>query len=434
VTEPVVPLPPDPVPAATGPSSQTTGRPPQWLLWGSVLGLVACLALWTWSRSTADPTQMLGQGLALVAKNETREAYRIARQLQANPASVPQGDLLAAAILLQSAQFEPALRTLVGPSKNEATAALAYTLSAEAYYKLGRWGEAVLAAQEALKREPDNLMARRWLAAGAYDLGSVGMAAEELLKVAEGDPRDGRAHRLLGLIEKDREQFAPAVDFYRESLRRQPDAPDRAEILEELGDCLLKLNRFDEALAALEDLPATVSVLNLRATCQAGLGEADAQAASLARARELAPTHLKTLVASAARATADGDLEGTVRWLGAAVEHHPHDSQAHYLLAQALERSGEKERAQEQFQMFEQWQAVEQEFTELHNSASAEVSNANLRLRLGDLALKLAKPDLAETWYRAALALDPRLDAARRGLDRISSGRRRQEELKTKGR
>ena len=412
------------MPAATPPSPPTAERRPQWLLWGGLLGLVAGLVLWMWSRSAGDPQQLLGQGLSLLAKNETREAYRIARQLQANPASVPQGDLLAAEILLESAQFEPALRTLVGPSKNDATAALAYTLSAEAYYRLGRWGEAVLAAQEALKREPDNLMARRWLAAGAYDLGSVGMAAEELLKVAEGDPRDGRAHRLLGLIEKDREQFAPAVDFYREALRRQPDAPDRNEILEELGDCLLKLNRFDEALAALEDLPETVSVLNLRATCQAGLGEADAQATSLARARDLAPTHLKTLVASAARATADGDLDGTVRWLSAAVQHHPHDSQSHYLLAQALERLGEGERAKEQFQLFEQWQAVEQDFTELHNSASADVSNANLRLRLGDLALKLAKPELAETWYRAALALDPRLEGARRGLDRVSSGRR----------
>jgi tetratricopeptide (TPR) repeat protein len=389
------------------------------------LGLLVGLGLWMRARAPGDAGQLLGRGLALLAKNETREAYRIARQLQANPASVPQGDLLAGAILLQSGQYEPALGTLVGPSKKDATATMAYTLSAEAYYKLGRWGEAVLAAQEALKRDPDNLMARRWLAAGAYDLGSVGLAAEELLKLAEADPRDGRAHRLLGLIEKDREQFAPAVDFYRESLRRQPDAPDRGEILEELGDCLLKLNRFDEALAALEELPETVTVLNLRATCQAGLGEAEAQAASLARARELAPTHLKTLVASAARATADGDLDGTLRWLRVAVEQHPYDSQAHYLLAQALERSGEEERAKEQFRLFEQWQAVEQEFTELHNTASAEVSNANLRLRLGDLALKLAKPELAETWYRAALALDPRLDAARRGLERVAGGRGR---------
>ena len=389
------------------------------------LGLLVGLGLWMRARAPGDAGQLLGRGLALLAKNETREAYRIARQLQANPASVPQGDLLAGAILLQSGQYEPALGTLVGPSKKDATATMAYTLSAEAYYKLGRWGEAVLAAQEALKRDPDNLMARRWLAAGAYDLGSVWLAAEELLKLAEADPRDGRAHRLLGLIEKDREQFAPAVDFYRESLRRQPDAPDRGEILEELGDCLLKLNRFDEALAALEELPETVTVLNLRATCQAGLGEAEAQAASLARARELAPKHLKTLVASAARATADGDLDGTLRWLSVAVEQHPYDSQAHYLLAQALERSGEEERAKEQFRLFEQWQAVEQEFTELHNTASAEVSNANLRLRLGDLALKLAKPELAETWYRAALALDPRLDAARRGLERVAGGRGR---------
>jgi tetratricopeptide (TPR) repeat protein len=392
---------------------------------GVGLAVAVGLALWAWSRSTGDAGQQLGRGLTLLAKNETREAYKIARQLQANPASVPQGDLLAGAILLQSGQFEPALQTLVGPSKNDATATMAYTLSAEAYYKLGRWGEAVLASQEALKREPDNLMARRWLAAGAYDLGSVGMAAEELLKLAEADPKDGRANRLLGLIEKDREQFAPAVDFYRESLRRQPEAPDRGEILEELGDCLVKLNRFDEALAALEELPETVGVLNLRATCQAGLGEAEAQSATLARARELEPTHLKTLVASAARATADGDLDGAIVWLSAAVEHHPHDSQSHYLLAQALERSGEGERAKEQFRLFEQWQAVEQEFTELHNTASAEVSNAKLRLRLGDLALKLAKPELAGTWYRAALALDPRLEGARRGLEKVERTRGR---------
>ena len=425
MTEPTAPHPKDPAPVASASGSQAAARRPRWLLAAVGLAVAAGLSLWAWSRSTGDAGQQLGRGLTLLAKNETREAYKIARQLQSNPASVPQGELLAGAILLQTGQFEPALRTLVVPSKHDATATMAYTLSAEAYYKLGRWGEAVLAAQEALKREPDNLMARRWLVAGAYDLGSVGLAAEELLKLAEAEPRSGRAHRLLGLIEKDREQFAPAVDFYCESLRRQPDAPDRPEILEELGDCLVKLNRFDEALAALEELPETVGVLNLRATCQAGLGETEAQAATLARARELEPSHLKTLVASAARATADGDLDQAIVWLSAAVEHHPHDSQAHYLLAQGLERSGEAERAKEQFQLFEQWQAVEQEFTELHNTASAEVSNANLRLRLGDLALKLAKPELAGTWYRAALALDPRLEAARRGLETLERGRGR---------
>ena len=99
-----------------------------------------------------------------------------------------------------------------------------------------------------MKFDPNNQFARRWLAVAAYDLGAVGLAAEELLKLGEADPRDGRSYRLLGLIEKDREHFPEAIEFYRESLRRKPDPPDRAEILEELADSLVRLSRFDEAL------------------------------------------------------------------------------------------------------------------------------------------------------------------------------------------
>ena len=372
------------------------------------------------SRPAADPAVVLQQGLARLEQGDSREAYRLSRQLQADPASRSEGDLLAAAILMRSGQYGPAVATLAGPGKNESTAALAYQYLAEIYYRQDRWGESVAAAQQSLKHDPENRLSRRWLAVAAYDLGAVGMAAEELLKLAAADPTDGRSYRLLGLIEKDREQFAPSVEYYRESLRRQPDPADRDEMLEELGESLLKLNRFDEALEAMEPLPETVVVLNLRATCQAGVGDTEGQAASLARARQLAPTDLKTLVASAARSTSDGDLEGAIGWLRRAVDNHPYDSQAHYLLAQALERTGAAEEAKDQFRLFEQWRAIEQEFTELHNTANGDPTNAKLRMQLGDLAVKLAKPELAATWYRAALALDPRLDPARRALERLT--------------
>jgi hypothetical protein len=35
-----------------------------------------------------------------------------------------------------------------------------------------------------------------------------------------------------------------------------------------------------------------------------------------------------------------------------------------------------------------------------------EVNNADLRNRLGELALELGKPRLAAVWFRAALAID----------------------------
>jgi uncharacterized protein YdiU (UPF0061 family) len=45
------------------------------------------------------------------------------------------------------------------------------------------------------------------------------------------------------------EDYAGAVESYRESLRRDADPPDRQEILLELADCEIRLRQYEAAMA-----------------------------------------------------------------------------------------------------------------------------------------------------------------------------------------
>jgi hypothetical protein len=54
--------------------------------------------------------------------------------------------------------------------------------------------------------------------------------------------------------------------------------------------------------------------------------------------------------------------------------------------------------------------------TDLNAKAAADPHDADIRDRLGRLCVALGKPELAASWYRAALACDPRHGGARLGL------------------
>src|SRR5262249_48710370 len=130
-------------------------------------------------------------------------------------------------------------------------------------------------ARAALDRNQGALDARRWLAAALYDLGATAHAVQELEAIAAAAPGDFQPHRLLGLIAKDNEQFNEAVAHYRESLRRNPVQPDRPAVLVELGESLVKLNLYEEALQTLGECDRTAAVLTLEAACKQSLARTD---------------------------------------------------------------------------------------------------------------------------------------------------------------
>jgi tetratricopeptide (TPR) repeat protein len=385
-----------------------------WALGATFLVMLAAIGAGWWYHDR--PERRFIRGWEAFERGDAITAFQESRALLSSEAFQPHAHLLAGALLLRSGKPAEALAELSLANGHADTSLKALVLAAEGYYALSRFGEAAQAARGALEREPDSIDARRWLALAYYDLGAGQMAAEQLQVLAQADPADAGPHRMLGLIEKDRTAFVAAIEAYQEALRRQPDHPQREEILVEMAESMVKIRRFDEALEALSQCPSTSETLVLAAQCHAGLGNDEGERQALEQAMELSRDDLAVLLARANYLSRHEQHAQAAAILEKAVALYPNDGTAHYQLGQAYERLDESQKAARQFELQKKVQALEKEFSELHHSVTIDADNPQLRYRLGDLARKLDKPKLAEMWFKAALALDPAHPQARAAL------------------
>ena len=229
----------------------------------------------------------------------------------------------------------------------------------------------------------------------------------QLTRVAELDARDPRPHRLMGLMYKDFENYSTAAEHYRESLRRDAAQPDNDQILLELADCEIKLRRYDEALKVLSRSAAGPDRWVREAECQYGAGQMEQAGRLLDQTLQADPAQLAALLLYGTIASEQGDLSTAVEAFTRAVVAWPKDYAAHFKLAQALRRSGNDAEADRHAQIADELKRIREEFSKLHERAAADPDDANIRCRLGVLAGELGRPDLAQVWFRAALAIDP---------------------------
>jgi hypothetical protein len=78
---------------------------------------------------------------------------------------------------------------------------------------------------------------------------------------------------------------------------------------------------------------------------------------------------------------------------------------AHFKLAQAYSQAGKKELAEAAQETTEGIRLLRLEFAQLHQLAWDRPADAEVRLRLAELASQLDRPDLADVWLKSASAL-----------------------------
>jgi Flp pilus assembly protein TadD len=174
-----------------------------------------------------------------------------------------------------------------------------------------------------------------------------------------------------------------------------------------LADCEINLRQFGSALATLSECGPQADRWAREAECLHGLSRLDEARGRVAQTLDHDPAHLTGLLLAGTMAAERNDTAGAVEWFSRAVVAHPKDYTARFRLAQAYRRSGNIAEADEHTRVAEEIKRVREEFSRLHGTAAAEPGNANVRCRLGVLARELGRPDLARTWFRAALAIDP---------------------------
>jgi len=391
--------------------------------------LVAALAWWDTHRPDHICRQALedvaGARRAVALGDFSRAADRRAaalhayRRLKDVPGYEDRCHYLAGALWAASADYSRALGELYQVPESSEVVLAAKTLAAECLYRSGQIYRAAEVARAVVERDGRAIEARRWLAAALYDLGAVPSAAIELEMIARDAPTDGQPLRLLGVIDRDQGRFAQAVDYYRESLRREPHTRHRREILEELADCQIRLGQFEEALKTLGDCSETAQSLTLAARCHLALGRLDQAARCVEKSLEQKPGYAAALELKGELLENAGRLEEAAEVFRRAIELMPADRDLRLKLAGIYDRLEETERAATERAAAEEAGKLAEEFRLLHAQADKDVADPEVRCRLGDLALKMNRPDLARMWYRCALGVAPENIEAREALEQL---------------
>lgn len=336
------------------------------------------------------------------------------------PADSPRARLLQGAIELRNHRPDSALRVLKPAVDEPETALRAKFLAGEALCHLQDYEVAMHVLRDALEQEPGNVDGRRWLAVAAYEIGAAPEALEQLRRVAELDPQDPRAHRTIGLIFTEAEEFPQAIDAYQTSLKRSRNQPDLERILQELAFAQLRVHRYQDVLVTLDGSIRSPELDSLRAEALYALGNS-------VEAKELVEHVLRrgqtfrALVLQGLMKLDDGHPSEAIEALQQAVKLQPSDFETRAKLTQAFAQAGDTDAARRELAEFERIKGIRAEIHELTLQAANQPQSGDTRYELGIRYRQLGLDSVAGKWFRAALALDPAHDAARKALSSINS-------------
>jgi tetratricopeptide (TPR) repeat protein len=384
----------------------------------AVIAGVCLAAFWWWQR----PAERLRRGLATLQARDWERLEYVQFSLPKTTVYAAPTSLFSAALKLERREFTSALRELRYATADPTIRPLAWVMSGEVLYAQGRFREAEMDFNIALELDPNLAEAHRWLAIAYYDIGLMTEALRHLQRVAELEPTDPRPHRIMAVIHMDHGSYAVAVEDFEESLRRDPHQPDEQDILIELAQTQFILKRYDDARRTLSACRETGEVLAMRSDAYFALGDA-AQAKQLAqKALALEPDQRLAFLVLGKIALEERRHADAVDLLSKGVAAAPRDYDLQYTLLTALRAANPADEAAQQVAVVEGLRNLRERFDSLTEEAVSQPYNADIRYQLGMLASELDMPRIAESWLKAAVALDPKHRLARMELKRRESG------------
>jgi tetratricopeptide (TPR) repeat protein len=236
----------------------------------------------------------------------------------------------------------------------------------------------------------------------------MGMAVESLRNVIRLRPDDFRPHYMLGTIYLEAERFGDAQAALAMAVQR---APVRSNVIDEiraeLGNCLIRLRRFEEALSAMEPAQPWPDILTYRAQACYSLRQFDNAQRFAQEALRFEPLNPGSTIIMAQIHERSGDPEAGITLLRNCLTAHPMKLELYQKLGELLASAGRVEESLMYRNRAGEIAELRNQFSIAHQNAATDTANPELRLKLAELAEKLGETELARGWYIAALGISP---------------------------
>ena len=227
---------------------------------------------------------------------------------------------------------------------------------AELYAKTGRIRDAVLEAQDILKRDGNNLEARRLL--GSIYLRSLGdmqagtqsqeilkLAIEQYEQIVKLDPKSIEDHLLLGRLYRQNNELLKAENEFKAAVAIQPESEEAVSTLAYLYNEEGDSNRALQVLSAIPETARTAKLYSALGYTYEQQKQYKQAVDAYRKSTQLDHDNLDAVRGLAQNLMNDGQTDAALEQYKAIVDADPSDAQTYMLIAEIDRRDGKFDQA-----------------------------------------------------------------------------------------
>ena len=385
--------------------------------WVGVVALIIAgtAGFWVWSR----PARHLAKAELLIDDGEPHKALEWLDLPESTAATRERALLLRTRVAVESRDLAEAVRALDlvredGPRSAEFAYWKGRTLyeARQPLLALG-WFE------KAWKLRTDDVDAARWVACAAYDLGDRAATAKALETVARLAPKDARVWRTLGTIFLENVKYEEARPAFEQSLALDRNQPN---VRLELAEVCVKLGDADAAIEELKKCKGRVPEgrrAELLSECLRMQGDMDGFQQAVTGGLAAAPDHPGLLALQSTVDLAKGDADQSLLNLNRSLTADPYRAQTYYQRGLVLRRLGRPIEAEADVERSATLNKNLAEMSALNDHAAKNPHDPGLMVQIGKLCVDLGKIELAASWFRGAIACEPKHEVAKSELSKL---------------
>ncbi|MEO5936451.1 MAG: tetratricopeptide repeat protein [Terriglobales bacterium] len=229
---------------------------------------------------------------------------------------------------------------------------------AELYAKTNRIRDAVIEAQNILKKDPNNLDARKLLGriylrslgdmqAGTQSQEILRLAIEQYEQIVRLEPKAADSHLLLGRLYILNKEMAKAEASFKTAVHLQPDSEEAVTNLAYLYNEQGNTTKAAETLSAVPETGRTAKLYSALGYTYEQQRQYKKAIAAYRKAVEIDKENLDAIRGLAQNLLSDGQLEASLEQYQSLTEEDPQDAQAQLRSADINRRLGRHEAALE---------------------------------------------------------------------------------------
>lgn len=291
--------------------------------------------------------------------------------------------------------------------ENTDTKFLAYKMSGQALYNMGRFQDAENAFLNAIDLNYIDPQVRMYLAMAYFEIGAYSKALPQFQVAGINMPESGRAHRMMGLIFYNMKEFDHATEAYTESIARDPNQPDINDIRLEMATAQADANKCEDALKTLAECPEDLTTLVLAARCFYATGEQTKSEECIAKILAQDPENAPAMMFKADMEMDVGSPAKAIPLYEKVADSFKSDPIVRFKLMQAYMRTGQQDKAEKLSAQVEESRTKMIEFFTLHEQAAQFPHDAEIRFRIAKMHFDFNERDQGVQWLMRALAVDP---------------------------